>query len=157
MTHRWVFFPRGDIPCLYPHYEHSTDAIFPVNLSNPDLSAHPLLSLTNPRECVLAPGELLFVPAGCPHRVTNLEPSLAISANFVDLSNVDGVIAELKVNSILDERAGQLVRIMEGEEFCRDMDEDQEMLDWSEFKAWPRTLHKPLSAGSVNKPFCSNS
>ncbi len=84
------------------------------------------------------------MPSGCPHWVENLEKSLAISANFVDLSNIEEVISELRVNSIVDERAGQLLRILEGEGFCREMDEEQEMLGWDEFKTWPRTIHKPL-------------
>jgi hypothetical protein len=45
---------------------------------------------------------MLFVPAGCPHRVENLEPSLAISSNFVDKSNFDHVKQELEINSLLE-------------------------------------------------------
>ena len=36
----------------------------------------------------LEPGELLFVPGGLAHTVENLTPSLAISMNYVDASNV---------------------------------------------------------------------
>lgn len=72
------------------------------------LSSHPLLALTHPRECVLEAGELLFVPYGSPHRVENLENSLAISANFVNGSNFEAVGKELKVNGLLDPRAAEL-------------------------------------------------
>ncbi len=91
------------------------------------------------------------MPSGCPHRVENLEKSLAISSNFVDLSNIEVVIAELRVNSILDERARQLLEIMEGEGLCRDMDELQETLEWNEFKTWPRAVHKPISVNSSSQ------
>ena len=50
------------------------------------------------------------MPAGCPHRVQNLTKSLAISANFVDGSNLDLVMDELSVNAIQDQRAAQLLR-----------------------------------------------
>ena len=138
-----MFFPPEDTLCLYPVYEHSTDAIFEVNLACPDLKKFPLLSITHPKECVLEPGELLFVPAGCPHRVENLQKSLAISANFVDLSNFEAVLAELRVNAFVDKRAGHLLEVFESEDFCRDVDEVQETLEWEEFKAWPRTICKP--------------
>ena len=137
---RWLFFPPQDLACLYPTYAHSTDAVFEVDLGEPDLSRHPLLSLTSPYECLLRQGDLLFVPAGCPHRVENLEPSLAISANFVDGSNLAMVIDELKINSLIDPRAGELLATVTSKEFCSDMDKDQCDLEWEEFKRWPRTI-----------------
>lgn len=113
-----MFFPPEDLPLLYPVYYHSTDAVFEVDLSRNDIpSCHPLLALTSPCECVLEPGELLFVPSGSPHRVENLEKSLAISANFVDGSNIDAVKRELKVNGLLDPRAENLLSVLEGEQF----------------------------------------
>ena len=85
-----------------------------MDLSEGDkaLSSHSLLALTHPRECVLAAGELLFVPYGSPHRVENIERSLAISANFVDGSNLEAVSQELKVNGLLDPRANELACIL---------------------------------------------
>ena len=115
---RWVFFPPDDLPFLYPTYFNSMDAIFEVDLSkwSACLPQYPLLALTHPQECVLEAGELLFVPFGCPHRVENLEKSLAISANFVDSSNRDAVKKELVVNGLLDPRAEDLLRILEDDE-----------------------------------------
>ena len=98
------------------------------------------MSLTHPRECVLKAGEVLFVPAGSPHRVENLSKSLAISANFVDRSNFDHVLKELRVNAIQDERAADLLSLMEGENFDREMvDFDSEKysspcVPWQHFK-----------------------
>lgn len=118
LYYRWVFYPPKDLPFLYPIYYHSTDAIFEVDLSLKDIpSRHPLLALTNPRECVLGAGELLFVPSGSPHRVENLEKSLAISANFVNGSNIEAVKEELRVNGLLDPRAESLLSVLERDEF----------------------------------------
>ena len=89
-----------DMPLLYPIFNHSTDATFEVDLASQDLTLHPLLSLTHPRECILKAGEVSFVPAGCPHHVENLTKLLAISANFIDQSNFDLVLRELHVNTI---------------------------------------------------------
>ena len=52
----------------------------------------------------------MFVPAGCPHHVTNLQASLAISANFVDSSNFELVKSELETNALRDERAADLLK-----------------------------------------------
>ena len=135
---RWTFFPPEDLPLLYPVYPDSTDAVFQVDLSAPDLSRHPLLSLSHPTQCTLSPGELLFVPAGSPHQVENLQPSLAISANFVDSSNLEGVVRELRVNGLRDPRAHALLQTLENPEFCRSVDYGQKDLPWREFKTWPR-------------------
>jgi hypothetical protein len=51
-------------------------------------------------ECILQPGELLFVPAGSPHYVTNLTDTVAVclgpaaadaqvSGNYIDASNIE--------------------------------------------------------------------
>ena len=138
-----MFFPPDDIPLLYPLYNHSTDAMFEVNLANPDLCNYPLLSLTHPRECILQPGELLFVPAGCPHRVENVEKSLAISANFVDSSNVELVKKELQVNALLDERAAQLLKVFESNRFTTkagfNFGDDSICVSWEHFKSHSHT------------------
>ena len=80
---RWLFFPPEDLPCLYPIYTHSIDAVFEVDLATPDLVKYPLLSYTHPKECVLQPGEVLFVPAGCPHQVSCNVKILSLTANNV--------------------------------------------------------------------------
>ncbi|XP_066299717.1 bifunctional arginine demethylase and lysyl-hydroxylase PSR-like [Branchiostoma lanceolatum] len=107
---RWLFFQKEDLPLLYPCYNHSTDPTFDVDVFNPDVQKYPLLSQTHPRECILQPGELLFVPAGCPHRVENLDKSLAVSGNFVDESNIQVVKQELRINALKDPRALDLLQ-----------------------------------------------
>ena len=50
------------------------------------------------------------MPAGCPHKVENLEDSIAVSGNFVNKSNVKEVEKHLRISAILDPRAGDLLR-----------------------------------------------
>ena len=118
------------------------DIVFDVDLSCPDFDKYPLLSRTTPLQCTLQPGELLFVPYGCPHRVENLEDSLAMSANFVDLSNFHVVLEELRANSLLDPRADDLLTQMTNEDFPIKMHSLQNDLPWDEFKTWPRPSYK---------------
>ena len=63
---------------------------------------------------ILNPGECLFVPQGSPHKVDNLEATLAVSGNFVDESNAADVAAHLRVNAFQDTRAGDLLRELVG-------------------------------------------
>ena len=79
-------------------------------------------------------GEMLFVPAGCPHRVENLEPSLAISSNFVDKSNFDHVKQELEINSLLDVRSEELLLQFNDVNFNESMDMDIKDKMFCEFK-----------------------
>lgn len=139
---RWTFFSRDDVPLLYPHYEDSLDLVFDIDLSFPDFDRHPLLCKATPRQCILEPGELLFVPHGCPHRVENLQDSLAVSANFVDLSNLQVVIEELKASALLDPRAEDLWLQMRRTDFPVKMFSQQKDLAWDEFKMWPRVTYR---------------
>lgn len=117
--------------------------MFDVDLSCPaDFDKHPLLSKATPRQCTLQPGELLFVPYGCPHRVENLEDSVAVSANFVDLSNFKIVLKELKANAMLDPRAKELLTQMTRDDFPTKMFSQQKDLQWLEFKTWPRVNYQ---------------
>lgn len=79
----------------------------------------------------------MFVPAGCPHRVENLDTSLAISGNFVDLSNFDLVKEELTLNSLIDERAAELLKQFSDPDFKAKMCSDICHVSWEKFKMWP--------------------
>ena len=74
------------------------------------------------------------MPAGCPHRVDNLEQSLAISGNFVDLSNLTDVKRALEIDSLLDERAEDLLRQFNDENFSSEMDFLIDHTPWAHFK-----------------------
>lgn len=124
--------------------------MFDADLSCPDFDKHPLLSRATPRQCTLQPGELLFVPYGCPHRVENLEDSLAVSANFVDLSNFYVVLEELKANALQDPRAEDLLIQMTKDDFPIKMCSQQDNLPWHEFKSWPRDTYKEYDINSTD-------
>ena len=114
---RWSFFLPDDVPLLYPTYDHSLDPIFEVQVCNPNYAMYPLFALATVQECVLEPGDILFVPAGCPHHVENLTDTVAISANFVDESNFDLVKRELGAQGHIDAKAKELLRQLESETF----------------------------------------
>ncbi|XP_013077104.2 uncharacterized protein LOC106063319 isoform X1 [Biomphalaria glabrata] len=114
---RWTFFDADDAPLLYPVYFHSMDPVFSVDLSQPDVETFPLFSLTKPRQCILNPGELLFVPSGSPHYVENLTSTLALSSNYVSWSNYTQVCKELKINSLNDPRSQDLLQQLENPAF----------------------------------------
>ena len=84
-------------------------------------------------------GELLFVPAGSPHYVENLGQTIAISANYVDSSNLTLVKEELGVNALLCDRAATLLKEISSPEFPVKMNGNIGNLTWKEFKQWPKT------------------
>ena len=110
------------------------DPTFDTDFTESNLADYPALAFVTPRECILCPGEILFVPAGCPHRVENLEESLAISANFVDSSNFELVQQELQINGLIDERAAELYEILSNKQFNSQMDFTTSHLEWNKFK-----------------------
>ena len=78
---------------------------------------------------------MLYVPEGCPHRVDNLETSIAISANYVDLSNFAEVKSHLKVNALMDPRAKNLLDQMSNPSFPAKMDSKlDDIIPWRLFK-----------------------
>ena len=114
------------------------DPTFEADLSEVNLNKYPALSSVTPKECILCPGEVLLVPAGCPHRVENLKTSLAISANFVDSSNFELVQQELQTNGLIDERSAKLFDsvIFSSNNFNSAMDFEIPHLPWSRFKQY---------------------
>lgn len=112
------------------------DPTFEADFTELNLNKYPALSCVTPRECVLCAGEVLFVPAGCPHKVHNLETSLAISANFVDGSNFEFVQRELQTNGLIDERSAKLFDTFSNKFFDSKMDFEIPHLPWSTFKQY---------------------
>lgn len=104
-------------------------------------------------------GELLFVPAGCPHRVENLDISLAISSNFVDLSNLHLVKEELTLNSLLDDRSHDLLKQLDDPEFPASMSSDIDHMPWDKFKSWNKNdcNNADITEESVEKIGTDNS
>ncbi len=71
--------------CFYLHSLPPTDANVPFDASamdplRPDLDVHPAFRQAHVIECVLEPGDLLFLPCGWLHTVHQVTPSVSINA-----------------------------------------------------------------------------
>ena len=100
---RWTFFNSDDLASLRPCYKGSLDPTFDIDLAVAERTL-------NPYSVVLKSGQVLFVPAGSPHRVENLTDSVAVSGNFINKTNLETAVKHLKYNSIMDPRAADLLR-----------------------------------------------
>ena len=69
--------------------------------------------------------------------VESLTESIAISANYVDLSNHSLTLKEIEANSE-DERAADLLKQMKHADFQTSMSSHQKDLKFEQFKKWPR-------------------
>jgi Cupin-like domain len=63
-----------------------------VDPPRPDLEKFPLFRRATAHECVLQPGELLFIPSNWWHYVTALEKSITVSYNFFNRVNFEAYI-----------------------------------------------------------------
>lgn len=131
---RWVFFERADMYLLSPRWvPGSLDPIFDVDLAHPDHQRFPMLRHARRREVVMSPGDLLFVPSGCPHFVQNLETSVAISCNYIDGSNLHLARRALGMQGLVSDRARQLLRALPTTLPACPHSDPKDM-SWSEFK-----------------------
>ncbi|GIY45627.1 lysine-specific demethylase 8 [Caerostris extrusa] len=64
---------------LYPRHNTWLSNTSQVDLDNPDFNSFPLFSQATYQECVLKPGQLLYIPPKCWHYVLSLSNSLSIS------------------------------------------------------------------------------
>ncbi|KAK3754412.1 hypothetical protein QZH41_000776 [Actinostola sp. cb2023] len=78
-----TFVRKEDLPCLYPYCDEDLNIAFNADISRPDLKDFPLLSTITPLECVLEPGEILFIPHGTPYYVETLDDSLSITGKVI--------------------------------------------------------------------------
>ena len=99
---KWTFYPPEAAAELNPVFYDSLDPVFRVS---DDVSENvPHYSVR------LKPGQLLFVPAGSPHRVENIKDSVAVSGNFVNQTNIDEAVKHFKINALLDPRTRDLLQ-----------------------------------------------
>lgn len=90
----WRIFDRDATARLYPHGPNRNWYGVSDAFAAPD-AAFPALRGATVFEADLRPGDLIFVPAGLPHQVVNVEATVAISVNFVDETNLDDAIDAL--------------------------------------------------------------
>lgn len=83
---RALLFAPADTPYLY----HGQ-----VDPERPDFARFALLERAVMHECVLEPGEVLFVPAGWWHCVRGLDKTITVSHNFFNDINVNELLARL--------------------------------------------------------------
>lgn len=62
-------------------------------------------------------GELLFVPGGTPHAVENVSDCLAIAGNFVDDSNLDAALRDMRVLGLVNESVSAAADALDEMEF----------------------------------------
>ncbi|KAI9105734.1 hypothetical protein DFS34DRAFT_600652 [Phlyctochytrium arcticum] len=95
---KWVMFPpEVTPPGVYPSSDGS-EVTTPLALTEWFLNFYgeAKSQAVQPIECVCRAGEMVFVPCGWWHCVINLEPSIAITQNFVSKSNLPQVLRFLK-------------------------------------------------------------
>jgi Cupin-like domain len=66
-----------------------------VELDHPDLCKFPLLHEATAFECILEPGELLFIPSRWWHHVVAIEKSITVNYNFFNRVNFSAYITDL--------------------------------------------------------------
>ncbi|KAK9930455.1 hypothetical protein M0R45_027492 [Rubus argutus] len=96
---RWALYPPGRVPIGVTVHVNKEDG--DVNIETPTslqwwLDFYPLLADEDkPIECTQMPGETIFVPSGWWHCVLNLEPSIAVTQNFVNSKNFEFVCLDM--------------------------------------------------------------
>ncbi|HET6145791.1 MAG TPA: cupin-like domain-containing protein [Candidatus Acidoferrales bacterium] len=69
-----------------------------VNVDGPDFETFPLLRNATAYECILAPGELLFIPHHWWHHVVSLEKTITVNYNFFNRVNFSGYMTRFMRN-----------------------------------------------------------
>jgi hypothetical protein len=80
----WRFFSQDDTANLY---QIPGTSKFAVDAFEPDMDLHPLVARARMYTTTQLPGDLVFIPGGCPHAVRNHDHIHGISMNYVDSSN----------------------------------------------------------------------
>ncbi|XP_022241372.1 lysine-specific demethylase 8-like isoform X2 [Limulus polyphemus] len=66
-------------PFLYPYEERLLNNTSRVDVENPDLEKFPLFAKAKCKECIIEPGQLLYIPPRCWHYVRSLSTSFSVS------------------------------------------------------------------------------
>lgn len=96
---RFVLYPPHHDPFLYTREANPVLYASRFDPDAPDFDSFPLARQAKPVECIVKPGELLYLPAGWFHHVRALEPSLSANrwARDVPMA-VNGCIGDRHAN-----------------------------------------------------------
>ena len=94
----WTCFHPDDAPLLSPMFDEPEQIDRFAPLAQTAVPSH-----ARRIEFVLQAGELLYIPWGTPHEVLNLTATTAVSANYLDQTNIDATVAQGRAK--LDHRA----------------------------------------------------
>jgi len=135
---RWTIWDAAALPLLQPDYTSGFDPVFP-DLNAGGALGHERSAAACPYDCLLQAGEVLFVPHGCPHRVSNVTASIAISANFCDGSNITAAVEELDIAALVGGEAQarvarELRAVMRAAGALQAGAEEVQDAPWAEFK-----------------------
>ena len=97
---KWIFYPPGVSPPGIMTSNDDGDVMVPLSTGEWLLSfwkhhqearAHPNIH-KRPLECIVNPGEIIFVPHNWWHMVVNLDDCVALTHNYVSSSNLSSVL-----------------------------------------------------------------
>ena len=93
---RWITFHPDDAPLLSPTWDAPEQIHRFAPLAQLESDAQSAASLRQARrlEFELRAGEVLYIPHNTPHEVTNLAATCAVSANYLDQTNVELSLAQ---------------------------------------------------------------
>lgn len=78
-TKKLILYPEKDTPFLYPHDSTLLFNTSQVDVENPDLDSFPEFEKASKKECLLRPGDVLYIPPKYWHHVRALENSFSVS------------------------------------------------------------------------------
>jgi hypothetical protein len=97
-TKRWTVFAPGHALHLYKNASTSTFEVDPDAAKDAEnLRRFPLSAFAKGVQCDVAPGDIIFVPAGTAHAVTNLDRTLGLAGNLIDESNLEYALERMEL------------------------------------------------------------
>ena len=111
----WTTFHPDDAHLLQPKWDadgqiHRFPPLEQLERSPPAGGAGDVLAAARRLEFTIGAGDTLFIPWNTPHEVRNLTPTCAVSANFLDQSNVLAAIEQARAKMERCEKGSERAR-----------------------------------------------